>query len=151
MARILIVDDCPDSCDSLGKFLQAARHKVTCVPNGREALSQVLLEVPDVILLDLLMPEMDGPSFLEVVRSYLRLQSLPVVVLTGLAESPMIERTQHLKVNSVLGQGQGHARGNPARAGRSAGPRAGISRARTAPRLCAGLPTPHFGLTVGLR
>jgi len=35
--------------------------------------------VPDVVLLDLVMPEMDGPSFLEVVRSYLRLQSLPVV------------------------------------------------------------------------
>ena len=45
---------------------------------------------------------MDGPTFLEVVRSYLRLKTLPVVVLTGLPDSPMIERAQHLKVNSVL-------------------------------------------------
>jgi CheY-like chemotaxis protein len=59
-----------------------------------------------VILLDLLMPEMDGPSFLEVIRSYLRLQSLPVVILTGLADSPMVDRAQHLKVNSVLLKGK---------------------------------------------
>ena len=55
-----------------------------------------------MILLDLVMPEMDGPSFLEVLRSYLRIQSLPVVVLTGLSDSPMIDRVQSLKVNSVL-------------------------------------------------
>ena len=66
----------------------------------------VLIATPDVILLDLLMPEMDGPTFLEVIRSYLRLQSLPVVVLTALADSPMIDRVQHLKVNSVLVKGR---------------------------------------------
>jgi CheY-like chemotaxis protein len=58
------------------------------------------------VLLDLMMPEMDGPSFLEVLRSYLRIQSLPVVVLTGLAESPMVDRAQSLKVNSVLLKGK---------------------------------------------
>jgi DNA-binding NarL/FixJ family response regulator len=49
---------------------------------------------------------MDGPSFLEVVRSYLRLQSLPVVVLTGLADSPMIDRMRTLHVNSILMKGK---------------------------------------------
>jgi CheY-like chemotaxis protein len=39
---------------------------------------------------------------LEVVRSYLRLQSLPVVVVTGLGDSPKIERARALKVNSIL-------------------------------------------------
>ena len=106
MAKIMIVDDSPESSQSLAKFLELGGHVVTCVPNGREALSQVLSNVPDVILLDLFMPEMDGPSFLEVVRSYLRIQYLPVVVLTGLGESPMVERVQHLKVNSILVKGK---------------------------------------------
>ena len=106
MAKILIVDDSPDSCDSLERFLQSAGHEVKCVPNGREALMRVMTELPDVILLDLLMPEMDGPSFLEVVRSYLRLQSLPVVILTGLADSPMLNRADALKVNSILLKGK---------------------------------------------
>jgi CheY-like chemotaxis protein len=98
----MIVDDSEDSRESLAMFLRAEGHEVTCVPNGREALSQVLARLPGVILLDLLMPEMDGPSFLEVVRSYLRIQSLPVVVLTGLGDSPMIDRARALRVNSIL-------------------------------------------------
>ena len=106
MAKILIVDDTPDSGELLAKFLESSGHEVSCVPNGREALARVITDAPDVILLDLIMPEMDGPSFLEVIRSYLRLQSLPVVVLTAHQESPMIDRVQHLKVNSVLVKGK---------------------------------------------
>jgi CheY-like chemotaxis protein len=106
MAKILIVDDSDDSREALAVFLRNSGHTVTCVPNGREALTSVLADLPDVILLDLLMPEMDGPSFLEVVRSYLRIQSLPVVVLTGLGDSPMIDRARALKVNTILVKGK---------------------------------------------
>ena len=106
MAKILIVDDDLDFGKTLSPILQAAGHEVSSVPNGKEALAGVLADTPDVILLDMHMPEMDGPSFLEVIRSYLRLQSLPVVVLTGLPDSPMVERVQHLKVNSVLVKGK---------------------------------------------
>src|SRR5687767_8031613 len=105
MAKILIVDDDAFAAEPVARYLRSAGHEVSNVPNGREALASVLANTPDVVLLDLLMPEMDGPSFLEVVRSYLRLQSLPVVVMTGLAESPMIDRAQHLKVNSILIKG----------------------------------------------
>jgi CheY-like chemotaxis protein len=106
MAKILIVDDSKDIVETFGKFLERAGHEVAGATNGQEALLHVLADKPDVVLLDLFMPEMDGPSFLEVVRSYLRLQALPVVVLTGLAESPMVEKAQHLKVNSVLVKGK---------------------------------------------
>src|SRR6185369_15117266 len=102
MAKIMIIDDNADAQESLALCLQNAGHRVVCVANGRDALSLVLKQMPDVVLLDLMLPEMDGPSFLEVVRSYLRIQSLPVVVLTGLADSPMIDRVQSLKVNTVL-------------------------------------------------
>ncbi|MCE9526335.1 MAG: response regulator, partial [Planctomycetales bacterium] len=106
MVKVLIIDDDADARETLAKFLQGAGHVVASAPNGREALVSVLTDHPDVILLDILMPEMDGPSFLEVIRSYLRLQSLPVVVLTGLPDSPMVDRVQHLKVNSVLVKGK---------------------------------------------
>lgn len=106
MARILIVDDNLDHSDGLKKVLEVSGHAVTRVPNGRAALANVLGELPDVILLDLMMPEMDGPSFLEVMRSYLRLQALPVVILTALTDSPMVARVQALKVNSVLVKGK---------------------------------------------
>ena len=106
MPKILIVEDDESTRESLTKFLTAAGHQPVAVPNGRDALVEVLQTPPEVILLDLHLPEMDGPSFLEVLRSYLRLQSLPVVVLTGLSDSPMIERAHTLKVNSVLAKGK---------------------------------------------
>jgi two-component system, OmpR family, response regulator len=106
MAKILIVDDTPGSFEPIAKYLGDAGHAVTCVPNGREALASVLAVLPDVILLDLVMPEMDGPTFLEIIRSYLRLHTLPVVVLTGVDDSPMVARVQTLKVNSVLAKGK---------------------------------------------
>jgi CheY-like chemotaxis protein len=102
MAFIMIVDDAVDSCEPLAKYLEKSGHEVKCVPNGREALASVIARTPDVVVLDLLMPEMDGPSFLEVTRSYLRLQSLPVVVLTAMADGPLVERARNTKVNAIL-------------------------------------------------
>ena len=106
MAFIMIVEDNTDACEPLAKYLEKAGHEVQCLPNGREALSHVLARMPDVVLLDLLMPEMDGPSFLEVVRSYLRIMSLPVVVWTALVDSPMVDRARALKVNAILAKGK---------------------------------------------
>ena len=70
MASIMIVEDNADACEPLATFLQRAGHEVNCVPNGREALSQVLealsqvlAKVPDLVVLDLLMPDMTGRRF----------------------------------------------------------------------------------------
>jgi CheY-like chemotaxis protein len=106
MADILIVDDDADGRVALCQFLEKHGHDVNCVSNGREALSAVLAHTPDLIILDLFMPEMDGSSLLEILRSYLRLQSLPVVVMTGLPDSPLVERVRHLRVNAILIKGK---------------------------------------------
>ena len=102
MAYLLIVDDDVDGRDALCRFLAAAGHEADCVSNGKEALMSILARTPDLIILDLLMPEMDGPSLLEILRSYLRLQRVPVIVLTGLPESPLVDRMRFLKVNAIL-------------------------------------------------
>ncbi len=105
MADILLVDDTPAAIEPVAKYLMTAGHVVTCVSSGREALYHVMSHLPDVIILDLLMPEMDGPSFLEIVRSYLRLKKLPVVVLTGLSDDPMIDRVRALQAKCILAKG----------------------------------------------
>src|SRR5687768_17049850 len=102
MPSILIVEDEPDSREALARFLRQKGYRVDTSPNGKEALSAIIDEAPDLVVLDLFLPEMDGPSLLEVLRSYLRLQSLPVVVLTALPDSPLVERARHLKVNAIL-------------------------------------------------
>jgi CheY-like chemotaxis protein len=106
MASILIVDDDGDGRDALCEFLQRAGYEVKCVSDGRNALAAVLARTPDLIVLDMFMPQMDGGGLLEILRSYLRLQSLPVVVLTGLPDSPLVERARFLKVNAILVKGK---------------------------------------------
>jgi len=106
MALILVVDDNEDTREGLARLLIEAGHKVVSVPNGREALIAVLDRNPDLVVLDLYMPEMDGIGFLEIVRSYLRLQTIPVVVLTGIPDSPLIDRARALHVNAVLVKGK---------------------------------------------
>jgi CheY-like chemotaxis protein len=106
MPYLLIVDDDTDGRAALCQFLQKRGLEVDCVSNGREALAAVLARTPDLMILDLFMPEMDGSSLLEIIRSYLRLQSLPVVVMTGLPDSPLVDRVRHLKVNAILIKGK---------------------------------------------
>lgn len=106
MPSILIVDDDGDGRDALCQFLQRANYEVECVADGRDALASVLSHTPDLIVLDMFMPQMDGGGLLEIIRSYLRLQSLPVVVLTGLPDSPLVERARFLKVNAILVKGK---------------------------------------------
>jgi len=102
---VLVVDDEPDACDVLARLLARAGHRARCVPNGREALAAVVAGAYDVVVLDLLMPAMDGPTFLDIVRSYLRLQSLPVVVLTAAPDGPLADRARQHGVAAVLAKG----------------------------------------------
>ena len=106
MAYVLVVDDGVDVREALCESLRRAGHEVGCVEDGREALRTILDRTPDIVVLDLFMPGMDGGGLLEVLRSYLRLQHLPVVVLTGLPDSPMVDRARHLHVNAILVKGK---------------------------------------------
>ncbi len=107
MAYLLVVDDDFDCRNVLCRFLMTAGHECVAVPNGNEAMESIMARTPDLIVLDLLMPEMDGITLLEILRSYLRLQTLPVVVLTAAPDSPQARRAAKVMgVNAVLAKGR---------------------------------------------
>ena len=106
MAQVLVADDHPDSCDLMMRVLVDRGHTVKCTANGREALTSLLNSMPDLLVLDLFMPEMDGVALLEVLRSYLRLAKLPVVVLTGFPDGPSAARARELGVKQILAKGK---------------------------------------------
>ncbi len=81
--RVLVVDDDPETCAMIEGLLRSTELEVLSVSNGREAVEVLGDFQPDLVLLDLLMPEMDGMTFLDKVRSDPETFSLPVVVLTG--------------------------------------------------------------------
>jgi CheY-like chemotaxis protein len=99
---VLLVDDDLDGREPLGRLLEHAGYEVTCASDGRLALNAILSRIPDVIILDLFMPRMDGVKLLEVMRSYLRLQTLHVVVLTAFPESPLVKQAKALGVTRIL-------------------------------------------------
>lgn len=98
MAVVLVVDDDIDAREAVARYLCKAGHRVICVPNGRDALAALTDDSPDVVVLDALMPEMDGVSFLEVIRCYLRWQKLPVLLLTAYPEGMHMRRAVELGV-----------------------------------------------------
>jgi CheY-like chemotaxis protein len=102
MAYVLIVDDEPDSSEFVERFLQKEGHQTVCVPNGREALAALINGRPEAVVLDVRMPEMDGIALLEVLRSYLRWNNLPVILLTAHANKEQIARARQLDVQHVF-------------------------------------------------
>ena len=102
MAHVLLVDDNTDTREAVGQYLRNAGHHVTTCPNGQEAMAVLTGDTPDVVVLDYKMPKMDGIAFLEVIRCYLRWQSLPVILLTAYPEGNHIRRAVELGVRKTF-------------------------------------------------
>ena len=83
-------------------LLRSTELEVQSVANGREALAVLAGYRPDLVLLDLVMPEMDGMTFLNEIRSQPETFSLPVVVLTGKQLTPDETRDLERVASGVL-------------------------------------------------
>ena len=105
MNRVLVVDDHVDSREVISLMLQREGYEVICAADGREALDNVIYRMPNVVLLDLALPEMDGVRLVQLVRSYRRLSSIPFVILTGLNSGKLFDEAQSLNVSSFLLKG----------------------------------------------
>ena len=81
--KILIVDDEPQLALAVKIRLQSRGYDVTTVPDGRQALECVNRTTPDLILLDVLMPVMDGYSFLRELNTVSGRGTIPVIILTS--------------------------------------------------------------------
>lgn len=99
---ILIVDDDADTREVVANYFSRAGYVVRAATNGHKALAMVSTVIPDVIILDMRMPELDGVGFLQVIRSYLRWTTLPVVMLTAYPEGEQVERANELGVRKVF-------------------------------------------------
>lgn len=102
MAAVLIVEDDPDTLDAVSRYLQRGGHVVRRAVSGRDALAALLNKTPDIVVLDVRLPEMDGVTFLDIMRSYLRWHRLPVVLLTAYDTGPHIDRAQELGVKQIF-------------------------------------------------
>ena len=80
-ASVLVVDDSPDSRELLGALLESAGYRVWTAADGREGLRSVFANRPDLVLVDVVMPNMDGWELLGRIRD---MSDTPVMMLTAL-------------------------------------------------------------------
>ncbi len=96
---ILVVEDDPSSREMIVRMLRKENLSVTEAENGRVALDRVAQNMPDLILLDLMMPEMDGFEFIMHLRKNEAWRSIPIVVVTAkeLTEEDRLRLNGHVK------------------------------------------------------
>ena len=80
---MLVVDDNVDSADSIAMLLQVSGHEVRVVYSGQDALETAAEYQPDIILLDIGMPGMDGYEVARRLRAHTQLEKVKVIALTG--------------------------------------------------------------------
>ena len=85
-ARVLVVDDDPEVVDAVSEALQGDGYRVETATDGASALKSVLEAPPDLIVLDVRMPNLNGWEFCEIVRRQSHTRDVPVLFLTGRGE-----------------------------------------------------------------
>lgn len=85
-ANILVVDDTPDNLRLLSDMLMIEGYRVRPAPSGTHALATSRKEIPDLVLLDIVMPEMDGYEVCRALKADVRTKDIPVIFLSALGE-----------------------------------------------------------------
>ena len=102
MAKVLVVEDDPDSLEVVNRTLERAGHTSISAANGWEGLLALDAQHVDVIVLDLMMPGMNGNAFLRIVRNDQRRKNLPVIILTALNSGEALRSVSDLGVQEWL-------------------------------------------------
>ena len=81
--RVLLAEDEPNIVESLTFLLERAGFNIAAETDGRKALDTVLADAPDILILDVMLPSLDGYEILRQLRSDHRTEKLPILMLTA--------------------------------------------------------------------
>lgn len=84
--RVLVAEDIPANRNILAQFLREIGYSVIETENGREALDAVMNEKPDIVILDIAMPEMDGIEVCRIIKTNPLTKIIPVIIITALGD-----------------------------------------------------------------
>ena len=102
MYRILVVEDAQIVREPLARLLVSEGFDVASAADGVEAIAALETRPVDLILLDVLMPRMDGVKFLSILRGHERLKNVAVIVITGISDTFKLATLRELGVRSIL-------------------------------------------------
>lgn len=99
---VLMVDDVPINLVLVSKMLGRFNFKIRTAANGMMALDSIKEEVPDLVLLDILMPVMDGFEVLKILRADPRTKDVRIVILSALNSNEDIVRAFNMGANDFI-------------------------------------------------
>ena len=97
-ARILVVEDDQDIAQLVARYLDKAGYATEIISSGRDALSTIRAHMPDLLVLDLMLPHVDGLEICRVLRANEKTAAVPIIMLTARAEES--ERIVGLEVGA---------------------------------------------------
>lgn len=101
-ASILIVDDGEANREVLTGMIQSLGHQTSAVANGRKAMDAIQHQLPDLIVLDIVMPEMDGYEVLEALQANPDYRHIPVIVVSALDDMDSVVRCIKMGADDYL-------------------------------------------------
>ncbi len=100
--KILIAEDNPSNVQSIWDYLESRGYQLSLASNGQEALDAAIADHPDIILMDIQMPQMDGLTAIKYIRANSELAKIPVIALTGCVMVGDRERCLEAGANEYL-------------------------------------------------
>jgi CheY-like chemotaxis protein/predicted regulator of Ras-like GTPase activity (Roadblock/LC7/MglB family) len=102
MPKVLVVDDSLSVRKVVQRALESRRIEVLSAASGTEAMEQIGREAPDLIVCDVIMPDMDGYQICDFVKKHPTLGHTPVLLISGIVNSTVLERAAKVRSDDVM-------------------------------------------------
>ena len=102
MSKILIIENEEFLRKLYSEFLSMSKYDVYTAENGKDGFALLESNVPDLIILDIKMPVMDGPAFLSNIKNNMKLRHIPIIILTGVSEYVYIKECLELGADDYV-------------------------------------------------
>jgi CheY-like chemotaxis protein/predicted regulator of Ras-like GTPase activity (Roadblock/LC7/MglB family) len=102
MPKVLVVDDSLSVRKVVQRALESKRIEVLSAASGSEAMEQIAREAPDLIVCDVIMPDMDGYQICDFVKKHPTLGQTPVLLISGIVNSTVLERAAKVRSDDVM-------------------------------------------------
>jgi len=100
MNKVLLVDDDVEFCEATNLLLESKGYEVVMAHDGKEGLAKVRAEKPDIVILDVMMPEMNGYDVCVVLKADSELKEIPIILLTAVDQD--LFKTTYTKAMGLM-------------------------------------------------
>ena len=101
-SRILLVDDEPDIVETVSFMLQSRNYQVSVASGGQEGIEKAREEHPDLLLLDIMMPDIDGYDVCMKLKGDADTKDIPIIMLTAKGESEAVLKSHSLGADDYV-------------------------------------------------